>query len=507
MYQHFHYSNYAPELGELVTAGFNPFNDWWNTHVPEHKKELERKILHSYWFNQIGAESPERFKFYLNAELERIMPYYNQLYASELINFNPLLNHYISMEGRTVENLVREANSENSNVGKVIRDFISSAENRGQTQGNIKMAGSKNVDFTEDKQYNKDGTEHETGERDSTKTEAKDTTENVTEKSGKTTAGHVTDNGTENTVNGGQNVTTNDLENTKTGTETKTETGTVKKEGAGTENITKDETGSTTDHTEGKSDKTTDTTDTTNSSGTNKFSDTPQKLIDGDKMSIRLDYLTTYTATTDNNTHTGKVVEGTTYSEDKTGSSTGKETTGKTSSDTGTDTFDKTYGTETEETERKTGDVTEKFGGTKDVTSSNDKETNMREDTDSTTNTVGHSDTTTTEKETAQKDGNWDEKGNEHTTGNDKTIYGEDTLNTGSSSSFKSEQNNDTATTSNATAEEEKEKKSTDRGERTRTEGYYNVSASQLLKAFRETFLNIDNDIIKQLEDNFMRVF
>lgn len=51
---------------------------------------LENKILKHYYTREIGAESVGLWKLWLDTRLNEIMPYYNQLYASELIKFNPL---------------------------------------------------------------------------------------------------------------------------------------------------------------------------------------------------------------------------------------------------------------------------------------------------------------------------------------------------------------------------------------------------------------------------------
>ena len=51
---------------------------------------LENKILKHYYTREIGAESVGLWKFWLNTRLNEIMPYYNQLYKSELIKFNPM---------------------------------------------------------------------------------------------------------------------------------------------------------------------------------------------------------------------------------------------------------------------------------------------------------------------------------------------------------------------------------------------------------------------------------
>lgn len=109
----------APTLRDLEKAGVQIFNDWWSTYIPEHRQTLERKIMHTYYFEEIGCETPDRFVHYLNTHLERIMPYYNQLYASELIKINPMLNHSIEVNGRSIENLLKKANTTDDKFAKL----------------------------------------------------------------------------------------------------------------------------------------------------------------------------------------------------------------------------------------------------------------------------------------------------------------------------------------------------------------------------------------------------
>lgn len=51
---------------------------------------LETKIIKHYYFREIGAETYGLFKFWLDTKLNEIMPYYNQLYKTAVIEFNPL---------------------------------------------------------------------------------------------------------------------------------------------------------------------------------------------------------------------------------------------------------------------------------------------------------------------------------------------------------------------------------------------------------------------------------
>lgn len=51
---------------------------------------LETKILKHYYTREIGLETVGLWKLKLDTKLNEIMPYYNQLYKSELIEFNPM---------------------------------------------------------------------------------------------------------------------------------------------------------------------------------------------------------------------------------------------------------------------------------------------------------------------------------------------------------------------------------------------------------------------------------
>lgn len=55
----------------------------------DYRLGLEKKILKHYYINEIGFETVGLWKLYLNNRLNEIMPYYNQLYKSELLDFNP----------------------------------------------------------------------------------------------------------------------------------------------------------------------------------------------------------------------------------------------------------------------------------------------------------------------------------------------------------------------------------------------------------------------------------
>lgn len=58
----------------------------------DYRKVLYKKILKHYYTREIGAETVGLWQLWVNTRLEEIMPYYNQLYESELIKIEPLKN-------------------------------------------------------------------------------------------------------------------------------------------------------------------------------------------------------------------------------------------------------------------------------------------------------------------------------------------------------------------------------------------------------------------------------
>lgn len=78
-----------------------------------YKPTLETKILRHFYTREIGLETYGLWKLKLEAKLNEIMPYYNQLYKSELIEFNPLYDTDLNTKGHR-DNDVNENGTTNS---------------------------------------------------------------------------------------------------------------------------------------------------------------------------------------------------------------------------------------------------------------------------------------------------------------------------------------------------------------------------------------------------------
>lgn len=65
------------------------FDSNWPIFDETYRPLLEQKILEHYYFREIGLETVGLFKVFLNRKMNEIMPYYNQMYESQLLKFNP----------------------------------------------------------------------------------------------------------------------------------------------------------------------------------------------------------------------------------------------------------------------------------------------------------------------------------------------------------------------------------------------------------------------------------
>ena len=68
----------------LKNPNFKLFDFNYSFYDKQHKEEFEEKFINYYMFNEIGFETVKRFKHYLKEKLNRIAPYYEQLYKTEL---------------------------------------------------------------------------------------------------------------------------------------------------------------------------------------------------------------------------------------------------------------------------------------------------------------------------------------------------------------------------------------------------------------------------------------
>lgn len=533
MFQEWQPHDIYPTLGDLVKRGYKIFDDSWDTHVKEHKSELCNKIIRYYYFNQIGAETPERFIWYINEQLARIMPYYNQLYASELIKFNPMLNHSITSNGRSIENLLKSLSTDTVKTNKIIRDFVTENSTFGDITANTGVKSTDNLDKTVSTVYNKEGTDDSTTVTNEITHEDQDKWIHTTDEKDRTLDEDVNTHFVGNEK--AHSVTTTDSDKTMTDKKdidigvivdsTEKDTGTVVDDGVGTSKSVGTKDWTEVKHDVSKTVVKTDLDETTNSSARKDYADTPQiDLRNAPPVgsgagagfpNVHSDYLTNVTWDYGTTTHALDSTVTTDYTDDE-----NKTHTEKTSDDTdttkkNTQTTDRTKKgdstTTTDHTEDNNG--TEDFhsatvvDSTVDKVENTDKTTHAHEVTTDEINTHEH---LTDDKEvnsTETYDDDWTEKGNGDEITTSRRVGTSDTSAKTKSLETKSGRENVAEEGGSSNISKENTERTTDTGTTDITTGYMNIPSSALLEAFRKTFLNIDQRIIDDLRENFLSVF
>lgn len=400
-------AKYTLTLDSLLSMGYNIFSDDWQLLIPEHKPELCDKIIAHYRFNEIGAETPARFKHYLNTQIKENLPYYNMLYESSLFDLAPLYNQWVEngTEATAADHEIATQVAAKSN--SALQRMVSSVLNTGDVdrKENTDVTRSGEKDWTENDVINR--TENETTEVDDTRhsTEAEDTTKDST-----------------TNMTGHDDEVTDDVWNK-------------------TSKVTKDQ-------------KTTGTTTGTHNQWS---SDTPQGQIVNGALSIDSQYLTNYQHSSDQESSTGTLNESVDSVEDF------------------TDKITRSFDTKRDTTAK---DVTVR-DLTGDVASTEDTDRNL------------------TGKDTIDKRGHedWGEKGNTDFTGTEGEVR----------RTFNDETHDSTA--SEAATSGIEQDKTRKQESLTVTKGNVGISRAQLVKQFREAFINVDKVIIDDLANNFMGVF
>lgn len=83
-------SKYTTELRWIIENGYDLQLNEYPIFDENYRQKLNQKIINHYYFREIGFETVGLFIFYLKQTMNEIMPYYNQLYESALLEIDPL---------------------------------------------------------------------------------------------------------------------------------------------------------------------------------------------------------------------------------------------------------------------------------------------------------------------------------------------------------------------------------------------------------------------------------
>lgn len=83
-------SKYTTELRWIIENDYDLQLNEYPIFDENYRQKLNQKIINHYYFREIGFETVGLFRFYLKQTMNEIMPYYNQLYESALLEIDPL---------------------------------------------------------------------------------------------------------------------------------------------------------------------------------------------------------------------------------------------------------------------------------------------------------------------------------------------------------------------------------------------------------------------------------
>lgn len=96
----------------------------------KYRSVLETKIIKHYYTREIGLETVGLWKLKLDTKMNEIMPYYNQLYNSTLLEFNPFYDVDITRKHNTRSDGTRNETNENKSNGTNQNTTNSNSTNR-----------------------------------------------------------------------------------------------------------------------------------------------------------------------------------------------------------------------------------------------------------------------------------------------------------------------------------------------------------------------------------------
>lgn len=143
--------------GLTESSGYSRIDDIINKAIPSvfnfnfpifdeaYRNVLCKKILKHYYTREICEETVGLWKLRLDTRMNEVMPYFNKLYKSELLEFNPLYDVDITRKSNkentakdndTVESTrVNSGNSETDTTGKTTNTNTSNETSEGKSNG------------------------------------------------------------------------------------------------------------------------------------------------------------------------------------------------------------------------------------------------------------------------------------------------------------------------------------------------------------------------------------
>jgi hypothetical protein len=165
------------ELGALIQrTNFELFDFDYQVDDPNFKQEIEERVLDFYYDYEIGFATPDKFKRKFKARFLRAISYYNKLYNTTLLSYNPLINSKMS---EALEQL-STATSNTTVEGSLSQDSTTNTDQTATGDSNTKASDYPQQPIAGGEFLNGESTTNNNSQTDSTTTATGTSTNNDT---------------------------------------------------------------------------------------------------------------------------------------------------------------------------------------------------------------------------------------------------------------------------------------------------------------------------------------
>ena len=141
---------YSETPAVIAAARPKIFDFSYPLYDPDYKTALETKIINHYYLREIGAETVSQFKFMLGRTMNEIMPYYNQLYKSAELEYNPFhdVDYFKEHSGSDSKERRQQSSGQHSTTGSETGSSSDKSVFDGTTQTNTRGTRDTDIDNT-----------------------------------------------------------------------------------------------------------------------------------------------------------------------------------------------------------------------------------------------------------------------------------------------------------------------------------------------------------------------
>lgn len=120
-------AKYTLELREIVDAGIPLFDFPYIFYDEKKRVDFERDFIRHFYFREIGCETVDRFKLYLEDKMRVVFPFYNKLLETSLIEYDLINNYDVTEKHEILREDEKKGGSVSSMVGLQTSDGNSKA--------------------------------------------------------------------------------------------------------------------------------------------------------------------------------------------------------------------------------------------------------------------------------------------------------------------------------------------------------------------------------------------